>query len=241
MTLPDEDVIAFLQSSFVLCHRNIEKDQHVGMSHGYSASQSAVGTTNGAGARNVQFLVLAPDEQRTVLHALPGFWHGEDLIHELKLGLEIHRLHGDASIDPAARHRMFRMLHGSHLRRHGKAAESRGQWQGFDRWAELQRVQKDPGRDTFKRVANGELALKSIPEIVHDRMVARPFQPLAVFDVESFVDYGRAFYDNNQGIDRGRKFRKAERVNRERAEQKAKAEALARRADDRMKGWKQRK
>ncbi|MEC7725147.1 MAG: hypothetical protein VYD05_06520, partial [Planctomycetota bacterium] len=67
MTLPNEDTLQFLEGRFVLCHRNIEKDDHVGMSHGYSPTQSAVGTTNGAGPRNVQFLVLAHDE--TVLHA----------------------------------------------------------------------------------------------------------------------------------------------------------------------------
>ncbi len=66
MTLPDEDVIGFLESHFILGHKNIQKEEHVGMSRGYKSTQQAVGTTNGAGGRNVQFLVLAADG--TVLH-----------------------------------------------------------------------------------------------------------------------------------------------------------------------------
>ena len=83
MTLPDEEVLTFLDEHFVLGTKNIQKELHVGLSHGYSPKQTAVGTTNGAGGRNVQFLVMAPDE--TVLHVLPGFWHKEDLLAELRV------------------------------------------------------------------------------------------------------------------------------------------------------------
>ena len=62
MTLPNDDIVQFLDGRFVLSHRNIEKDEHVGMSHGYKPTQSAVGTTNGAGPRNVQF--LGPAQER---------------------------------------------------------------------------------------------------------------------------------------------------------------------------------
>ena len=79
--------MALLAGSFVLGARNIEKDGHVGLSRGYRVDQTAVGTTNGAGGRNVQLLVLAADE--TVVHALPGFWHAEDLLPELRLGLSL--------------------------------------------------------------------------------------------------------------------------------------------------------
>ena len=80
MTLPNEEVFELLRDHFVLGARNIEKDEHVGLSHGYKCTQSAVGTTNGAGARNVQLLMLAADG--TVLHALPGYWHPDDLKRE---------------------------------------------------------------------------------------------------------------------------------------------------------------
>ena len=218
MTLPNEDVISFLQSRFILVHRNIEKDDHVGLSHGYKTTQCAVGTTNGAGPRNVQFLILASDE--TVLHALPGFWHAEDLIPELQLAFEINRLYLDQSKVDAAKARMFEMLHKSHMRRYGPAAERRGYWQGFDRHAEVARA-RSGRRDSVKKTASGELELKSVPEIIHDRMLQRRFKKLADFDLESFVDYGLPFYDNNRG-ERGKTFTKAEKTNRKRGERVSK-------------------
>src|SRR5690349_14330752 len=93
VTLPNPEVMAMLQERFIVGARNIEREEHVGLSQGYSCSQTAVGTTNGAGGRNVQILVLAADE--TVVHALPGFWHAEDLCNELRLGLELYRLYLD--------------------------------------------------------------------------------------------------------------------------------------------------
>jgi hypothetical protein len=100
VTLPNEDVKAMLAGQFVLAARNIQRDPHVGMSHGYRCDQSAVGTTNGAGGRNVQLLVLAADD--TVVHALPGFWHAAYLRPELRLGLELFRLYVDDDRPPAA-------------------------------------------------------------------------------------------------------------------------------------------
>lgn len=212
MTLPNDDVINYLDSRFILAHRNIKNDEHVGLSHGYKDTQSCVGTTNGAGGRNVQFLILSADE--TVLHALPGFWHAEDLVPELQLAFEINRLHLDESKTDEQKDKMFGMLHKTHMRRYGPAAKRRGQWQGFDRWAEMKRVQFEE-RDTFRKTASGELELKSVVQVIHDRMLQRPFKKLADFDLEKFVDYGRSYYDNNRG-DKGRNFSGAAKNNRKR-------------------------
>jgi len=230
VTLPNDDVINYLDSRFILAHRNIKKDEHVGMSHGYSPNQSAVGTTNGAGPRNVQFLILASDE--TVLHALPGFWHAEDLIPELQLAFEINRLYLDESKNATQKEQMFTMLHQSHMRRHGAAAERRGQWQGFDRCYEQNRVQTEE-RDTFRTLASGELELKSVPEIIHDRMLERRLKKLDDFDMENFVDYGRPFYDNNHG-ENGKSFSDAERVNKKRERELQKEREEAARAAKRL-------
>lgn len=221
MTLPNNDVIDFIGTRFVLAHRNINKDDHVGMSNGYSTSQSAVGTTNGAGPRNVQFLILAADT--TVLHALPGFWHPEDLIAELQLAFEINRLYLDAQKTYSQKAKMFELLHKTHMRRHGADAIRRGHWQDFDRHVEVARVKREE-RDTFRTLANGQLQLKSVPEVIHDRMLARRFKKLDDFDLESFVDYGRSFYDNNHG-DKGKAFKKAERRNRIREKELSKQRA----------------
>lgn len=217
-----------LAEQFVLGARNIERASHVGLSHGYRCDQSAVGTTNGAGGRNVQILVLAADE--TVVHALPGFWHAADLLPELRLGLDLFRLYLDDDRPVAARDAMFQALHRSHVRRFGEAAASRGAWQSFDGWHERMRADF-AARDTSVPGPGGEPALKDIPQLVHDRLLARPFRRLADFDLESFVDYGRPFYDNNPGTDRSRAFRAAERANKKREAEQAKAVARAKAAE----------
>lgn len=223
MTLPNDDVINYLDNRFILAHHNIKKEEHVGMSHGYKPTQSAVGTTNGAGPRNVQFLILASDE--TVLHALPGFWHAEDLVNELQLAFEINRLYLDEGKTDEQKGQMYAMLHKTHLRRYGRAAKRRGQWQGFDRWAEMNRVQFED-RDTFRKTATGELELKSVVDVIHDRMLDRRFKKLDEFDLEEFVDYGRAFYDNNRH-EKGKTFSDAAKATRKREAEMAKERAKA--------------
>lgn len=227
MTLPNEEVMEMLQDRFVLGSRNIEREGHVGLSHGYACDQTAVGTTNGAGGRNVQIVVLAPDD--TVLHALPGFWHAEDLLAELRLALDVHRLYADEALQPAQRRTMFELLHRSHLRRYGEAATTRGDWQPFDRSFELARADKEV-RDTVRVGADGKRQLKSIPELVHERMLARPFRKLADFGMEAFVDYGRPYYDNNMGLDDGRNFPRAAQANQKREREREKAEREAEKA-----------
>ncbi len=224
MTLPNEEVMALLRDRFIVGHRNIERDSYVGLSHGYKSTQTAVGTTNGAGGRNVQLVVLAADE--TVLHVLPGFWHAEDLVAELGLALEIHRLHGEESMAPQTKLTMFEALHRSHLRRHGEAARARSEWQGFDGHAELERSRRE-SRDTIELDGKGQPVLKPMLQVVHERLIARPFRKLADFGMESFVDYGRAYYDNNMGLDKGREFPRAVQQNQKRERAEAKAERAA--------------
>lgn len=225
MTLPNEDVMNLLANRFVLVWRNIEKDAHVGLSHGYKSDQTAVGTTNGAGGRNVQLVVLAADE--TVLHVMPGFWHAEDLLAELRLALEVHRLHVDEALAPEQKQAMFAALHRSFLRRMSKETIGRSGWQGFDVHVEAERQQKQNDRDTFQLDEAGVPRIKPVCQVVHDRMMARPFKKLADFGMESFVDYGRAFYDNNQGLDKGRNFPRAVQANAKREKEQAKADKEA--------------
>lgn len=227
MTLPNEEVMAMLNDRFVIGWHNIERDPHVGLSHGYRCDQTAVGTTNGAGGRNVQIVVLAADG--TVLHALPGFWHAEDLLGELRLALEVFELWHDESSSLAQKEAMFRALHRSFVHRLPEQALARGEWQSFDVAAEVDRARTTP-RDTMQLDANGNPVLgkmKPIAQLVHERMAARPFRKFDAFDMESYVDYGRAYYDNNAGLDRGRPFSRAEQVNRKRERELAKVEKAA--------------
>lgn len=235
MTLPDPEVLDLLANDFVVGWSNIEREDHVGTSHGYQDNQTAVGTTNGAGGRNLQLLVLSSDG--VVLHALPGFWHPADLAAELRFSRQVHRLWLEPERTRAQKDAMFLALHRYELARQSADTIARSDWQGFDRWAEVQRCKQAP-RDTMLSVATtGETSvpgkdveLKPLNVVARERMMAQPFRKLADFDVEAFVDYGRVLYDNNAGQDKGRIFAKAEKRAAEREKEAAKAAEEAQKA-----------
>lgn len=217
VSLPNEEVLEFLDDKFVLGTRNIEKDEHVGLSRGYKATQSAVGTTNGAGGRNVQIMVLDTDE--TVIHVLPGYWHPEDLITELEFALQLRELYRDESRSEDAKVAMFEAMHRAHIRRFSDEILGRSRWQHFDAHHEVKRSQTEC-RDVFVVDEDGQRVgdeVVPVCELVHRRMIDRPFLELDDFDMEEFVDYGRPYYDNNSRHDkRGKRFSKAVKANRER-------------------------
>ena len=220
MSLPNPELLELLKNDFVVGWENIEKKEHVGVSHGYSCKQTAIGTTNGAGGRNVQIIVMASDT--TVLHVLPGFWHPEDLIKELLFARQLFHLHKDRSKKLAEKRQFAAMMRASHLRSMSDETIARSDWQGFDRHHELQRYQNEP-RDTVVLTTGGKPQLKPVCHVIHDRMADRVFAKLAKFDMEDFVDYGRAFYDNNTRVgDKGKDFRSAVKQNRKRERREAK-------------------
>jgi hypothetical protein len=230
VSLPDDEVMNLLQHDFVVTWRNIQKDGFVGLSQGYRADQSAIGTTNGAGGRNVQLVILAPDE--TVLHVLPGFWHPEDLANELRFARALHLLWLDEDKTPVQKQAMYLAMHRAHVRGFDKDTLARSDWQGFDRWEEQSRMTNSGTRDTAVTGPDGKpltdkhgVLLKPLCVLVHDRMMSRPFLKLAQFDFETFVDYGRPYYDNNAGMDKGKSFPAAQHANEQRERDKAKAAA----------------
>lgn len=227
MTLPEPELQALLADAFVVGWRNIEREPWCGLSHGYSSRQTALGTTNGAGGRNLQLFVLAPD--LTVLHALAGFWHPADLRSELTFAQRLFALYRDETRTPEEKWRMARAFHDQAIQHASPETLARSDWQSFDRSRETWRAQEEP-RDTVRYVngkpavdANGQIALKPLFVLQHERMKAQLFQPYARFDVERFVDYGLKHYDNNRGFDQSAKhFTARERLERER-QRKARA------------------
>ena len=218
MTLPNSEVLEVLQDEFVVGWRNIQAEEFVGNSHGYKKTQTAVGTTNGAGGRNVQLFVLASDQ--TVLHVLPGFWHAEDLLTELRFATQLHRLWEDQSLDREQKDRMAKIMRGSHVRGFSPHTLARSGWQHFDQNEELERYRGEP-RDTITLDEEGKPVIKPVCHVVHDRMESRVFKSFEAFDTEAFVDYGRPYYDNNHA-DKGREFAVAKRSNAKRVKRLAK-------------------
>ena len=208
MTLPNEEVINLLRDDFVVGYRNIKKEVYVGNSNGYKKNQTAVGTTNGAGGRNVQLFVLAAD--LTVLHVLPGFWHADDLIEELRFANQLHRLWCEDRLDRKQKLRIAKTMRGTHVRGLSPHTIARSSWQSFDEREEMERYRSEP-RDTIVLDDNGRPKIRPVCHVVHDRMDTRVFTSFKDFDTETFVDYGRPYYDNNR-MDRGREFPTAKRT-----------------------------
>lgn len=212
-----------LERDFVLGWKDIRKQRFVGYSFGYKPKDSSLGTTNGAGPHNVQMFVLSPD--RVVLHALPGFWHPEDLAQELQFAKVLATLWADEDRSIEDKKDMFRRLQKHEIKRQSELSSARSGWQSFDSRAEANRLAKGP-RDTFYPAVDGmPQMLKPINILVHERMAARPFLAFEDFDTAAFVDYGRYFYDLNSRVDgRGIEFRSLGPLRKKRA-QIAKVEA----------------
>ena len=176
--------------------------------------------------------MLSPD--RVVLHALFGFWHPEDLARELRFAKVLARLWSDQSRTRAEKDAMYERLQLAELRRQPPETFARSGWQNFDRKAELRELRAG-ARDTFFLDTVAEIegvqlgpVLKPLNVIVHERMAARPFIAFEDFDVESFVDYGRDFYDNNMRAGkRGKVFRAARFRNEKRQAAERRAAKLA--------------
>ena len=201
MSLPSQKVLSLLRRDFVVGWDNIRKKRYVGDSHGYTCEQPAVHTTNGAGPRNVQLFFLSGDG--VVVHALPGYWHPEDLAHELEFAKVMHALWKDDTKPVKTRRRMAACMQLATLRTHSRAMSQRSGWQGFDQHAERKRLSGNRRRDTFVYENGKPKALKRINQIVHERMAKRPFLRFGQFDTHNFVDYGRSYYDNNGRVGGG--------------------------------------
>ena len=187
-----------LKKHFVVGWKNIRREDYVGSSHGYTCEEAAVGTTNGAGPKNMQTFILSPDG--VVLHCLPGFWHPEDLAHELEMSRTLYRLWKDKR-SLKQKKSMFTRIQLMSIKRQPRAMVQRSGWQGFDKLNESNRIKMGKKRDTFYYDENGKpTRIKPTSVLVHERMAKRPFVRFSKFDTAVFADYGRPYYDNNAKI-----------------------------------------
>ena len=134
-----------LQKSWIVAWQNIIKEEYVGESHGYTRDDSAIGTTNGAGPTNVQILMLSPDG--VVLHALPGYWHPEDLAREMAFAHELWDV-WKSDLSRAEKDAKFAEMQIAAYKAHPTATTSRSRWQGFDAGNERDRMACGIERDT---------------------------------------------------------------------------------------------
>lgn len=209
VTLPERPILNLLKNRFVVGWGSNEREKHVGHSGGYTRRQTAVGTTNGAGAHNVQIFLLTKDLH--VLHVLPGFWHPIDFERALRFALALNRLWVDDSRTLIQKKNMFYRMHRAELCQQSAQMHARSRWQGFDASMERRRARLS-SRDTFY---GGSRMIKAINVVVHERILYWPFAKYDDFDVAEYADLGRRYYDLNRRIDgRGRSFPRAEQTAR---------------------------
>jgi hypothetical protein len=82
---------------------------------------------------------------------------------------------------------------------------TRSKLQGFDEKKERNKTESDfkvqPGQQPTVTLANRRLKvsdMKTVDQVVHERMAQRPFVPYEEFDTAAFVDYGQLRYDKHE-------------------------------------------
>lgn len=186
MTLSETSVLKTLQEKYVVGWRNISKEPYAGSSGDHKKEFKAAEVSNGSGPHNVQLFFITPDG--IVLHALPGVWRADALMHEMKLAEALYKLWKNPSLSRKDREREFSHMQGAHFKTHSKKMRDESHLQGFDAWEE----RKKPNSDFFTKQPD---VLRTVDEVVHIRMARQPFVPFEGFDIKAFIDYGKLEYD----------------------------------------------
>ena len=188
MSLSPGPIRTLLSEKFVCGWRNINGvETYAGKSHSHPVESTAVRTTNGAGGRNVQIVIISP--AREVLHVLPGYWSPEALRHELNFSLELAAL-AARDLPAAERNDAFLLAHLNHAAKHDGVMAKDSQLQGFDKHKEAREEESD-----FRGHA-GKVD-RTVDQVMHERMARRPFLKIEEFDLAEVVDYGTMFYDKH--------------------------------------------
>lgn len=156
---PDDEVMAVLGRQFLCGFRNVGDQPWCGNSAKHPRRSRAVYPANGAGPRNTQGFLLAPDG--VVLHALLGYWHPKDFLCELSLARELCGLWQNPSLSRADKDARFAELHRSHIAIHSEDMRSRSGLMGLDEEYELARAGArqliDGARDIIVRDRKGRV------------------------------------------------------------------------------------
>ena len=191
MSLSQDPIVERLKDHFVCGWRNIHGvEDFAGKSHSHPVESTAVHTTNGAGGRNVQMIIISPDGY--VLHVLPGYWNPDALRHELDFSLELVEI-AAKDLPHDEKSDAFLLAHLNHAAKHAELMVKDSTLQGFDKHREEQRPD---GSDFRRRGGEGE-AVRTVDQVMHERMARRPFLRIEEFDLAKVVDYGTRFYDKH--------------------------------------------
>ena len=190
MSLSQGPIRTRLKEKFICGWRNINGvEKFAGKSHSHPVCSTAVHTTNGAGGRNVQMIIISPD--RDVLHVLPGYWNPDALRHELDFTLELAEIAaGEGTV--GEKNDAFLLAHMNHAAQHNDMMAKDSKLQAFDK----QKESVTAGSD-FRGQGGRRTVTRTVDQVMHERMARRPFLKIDEFDLSSVVDYGTQFYDKH--------------------------------------------
>lgn len=197
MSLSQEPAFSILKNDFICGTRDITGEPWSGVSGIKPLTAGAVNTTNGAGPHNIQIFILAPD--LTILTALPGYWHPEDLAYELEVANKLYAVWKNPSLTRAEKDAKFVEAHLGHIEDHPSAMVRRSRMQGFDQ--KFEQKNRATTTDTIASATGGKAGdpvFKTTDVIFHERLAKQPFAKYEEFDVVAFSDYGRALYNKKE-------------------------------------------
>jgi hypothetical protein len=205
VTLSNDALLKVLKTKFVCGFKNIKGEPYAGKSGKHDPDSPAVVTTDGAGPHNVQIFLLSSDG--TVLHCLPGFWAPADLLLEIQFAQGLNKIWKNPNYSQEKKNRLFREANMKHVLTHPLDMRQRSHLQSFDAKEERNKENSDfqfkpgdyrpPVLVAAKKMAKMS-DLKSVDQVVHERMAHIPFVPYDEFDVEKFSDYGKMGYDKHE-------------------------------------------
>jgi hypothetical protein len=203
VTLSHDAVLKVLQTRFVCGFKNITGEPYAGKSGRHDPDSPAVLTTNGAGPHNVQIFFLSADG--TVLHCLPGYWCPADLLAEMQFALGLERVWKNPALTAERKMKLAWDANRRAIVSRTLGMQERSRLQGFDAKEERKKADSDfkyrPGDYRGPVLLAGQrndADLKTVDQVAHERMAARPFVPYEGFDVEKFTDYGKLRYDKHE-------------------------------------------
>jgi hypothetical protein len=190
VSLSQDPIIERLRERFVCGWRNIHGvEEYAGSSHSHPVDSSAVHTTNGAGGRNIQMILISPAGE--VLHVLPGYWNPDALRHELDFALELAEI-AARDLPRDEKSDAFLLAHMNHAAKHDALLVRDSTLQAFDKHRESQKEGSD-----FRRQGGEGEAIRTVDQVMHERMARRPLLSIEEFDLAAVVDYGTQFYDKH--------------------------------------------
>jgi len=189
VSLSQDPIIELLNQHFICGWRNINGvEAYAGRSHGHPVCSTATHTSNGAGGRNVQIMIISPE--RDVLHVLPGYWNPDALRHELEFSLELAKICRQ-DLPRSEKSDAFLLAHLNHAALHSGLMTRDSELQGFDAMRE-ESIEKS---DFKKRGGEGN-AERTVDQVMHERMARRPLLKVDEFDLANVIHYGAKFYDH---------------------------------------------